>query len=163
MVNQKTSSIKKTIIRSIINTPSIVNLLDANVEYTDDLINTHVFPHLKIDYTVENVGTYIGIKIDYPDILDSNQLYKDFLLTVLIISNNQHLKTESGDSRTDLLGEEILDLFNWSNTLPFVFRLKVCTDIENPLDEDFYFRKIIFESFTPNSIENGVKINNGQI
>ena len=157
MVNITTSKLKRAIINYLIKDDELVDLIDATeISYVDDLLNTHIFPHIKVDFTVEDVGTYIGLKIAYPEIND-NEIFKDFQLYIMIISNNRHLKTTTGDSRTDMLGEKIVSLLNWNNEIPFAFRLKLLSDIENPLDEDFYYRQIIFESYSPNSIENGIK------
>ena len=143
----------------MINSPTLVSLIDnptINADNPDDLIYTNIFPYLKVDYTVQEAATYIGIKLEYPDIND-NEIYKDAILTFLIVSANGHLKVPGGYSRTDLIAEELLSLFNWSDELGF--KIKLYAEKEDPVNENFYYRRLIFESVSPNSVENGVKIN----
>ena len=138
----------------LIQNNNIVNLVNANeVEYPDDLKGTHIFPRLKIDFTEQEVGTYIGLNISYPSICN-NELYKNYLLTILIVSHNDHISL-GNDSRVDLLGEEITNLFNWNDQIGFTLELK--SDIERVLDADHYSRELVFKSITSNSIANGVK------
>ena len=143
----------------MVNSPNLVNLIDnpnISADNPDDLIYTNIFPYLKVDYTIQEAGTYIGIKLEYPDIND-NELYKDVILTFLIVSANGCLKVPGGYSRTDLIAEELLSLFNWSSDLGF--KIKLYAEKEDPVNENFYYRRLTFESVAPNSVENGVKIN----
>ena len=41
----------------------------------DDLIYVNIFPYLKVDYTVQEAGTYIGVKLEYPNI-DNNEIVR---------------------------------------------------------------------------------------
>ena len=93
----------------LISNQNIVSLIDSNkIVYPDDLLGTHIFPILKIDFTEQEVGTYLGLNISYPNICN-NELYKNYVLTVLIVSHNNHIAV-GNDSRVDLLGEEITTL-----------------------------------------------------
>lgn len=158
-MNGKTSTLKRKILLRLAENERIFELIDnkkINKKNPDDLININIFPFLKIDYTVQEAGTYIGIKIDYPE-LNSNIIFKNTRLTVLIVSANRHLRAASGDLRTDLISEEILNSINWNDC--FGFEVRLVSDREDPLNEDFYYRKLVFESVSPNSMKNGVKIN----
>lgn len=134
---------------------------NKNAQYPDDLFGTKtcpqsIFPQIKIDFTEQEAGTYIGIKIDYPSIC-KNELYKDYILTIMIISNNAHLKSPNGSNRTDIIAESLIRLFNWNSAIGF--SLELVSDVEDPLDTKHYFRKLRFKSLTSNSITNGVKQN----
>lgn len=133
----------------------IFNLLEGQpTQEPDDLINTLIFPQIKITFTDQETKTYIGLKIDYPSIC-RNELYKNYLLTIMIISNNNHLKAANGESRPDLIAEEIIDLLNWNNNIGFT--LELVSDIENPLDNKYYYRELKFKSIKSNGVENGMK------
>lgn len=158
-MNGRTSTLKRKILLRLAENERIFELIDnkkINKKNPDDLINVNIFPFLKIDYTVQEAGTYIGIKIDYPE-LNSNIIFKNTRLTVLIVSANRHLRAASGDLRTDLISEEILNSINWNDC--FGFEVRLVSDREDPLNENFYYRKLVFESVSPNSMKNGVKIN----
>lgn len=122
----------------------------------DDLIGENIFPYLKIDYTVQQAGTFIGVKIDYPSV-NMNEIYKNVLITFLVVSSNGQLRTPQGDCRTDLIAERICELLDWSTAMGF--RIELVSDKEDPLNGEFYYREIIFRSVSTNGIENGVKIN----
>ena len=133
----------------------IFNLLEGQpTQEPDDLINTLIFPQIKITFTDQETKTYIGLKIDYPSIC-RNELYKNYFLTIMIISNNNHLKSANGESRPDLIAEEIIDLLNWNNNIGFT--LELVSDIENPLDNKYYYRELKFKSIKSNGVENGMK------
>jgi len=156
MSNQfTTSKLKKKFMLIMAEDLEIFDLLDGQpAQEPDDLINTKIFPHIKVDFTPSESQTYIGLKIDYPSVC-KNELYKNYRLTIMILSNNGHLKTKTGDSRTDLLAEEIIELFNWNNTIGFT--LELVSDFEDPFNENFYGRRLVFKSITSNSIKNGNK------
>lgn len=152
-----TSQRKNKLMMLLAEDETIFKLLDnKSVEFPDELIYKNIFPQIKIDFTVQETQTYICLKIDYPSICN-NELYKNYILTVMILSNNAHLKTLDGYSRTDLLGEEIIKILNWNNDMGF--RMKVISDVEDPFDKNFYYRKLVFESIVSNSMVNGTKLN----
>lgn len=158
-MNGTIPNLKRQIMLKLANSSEIFDLIDnknISKDSPDDLIYVNIFPYLKVDYTVQEAGTYIGVKLEYPNI-DNNEIYKDAQLTFLVVSANTHLKTSGGYARTDLIGEEILKLFNWDDSLGFTIELM--GDTEDPVDENFYFRKLVFKSISPNSMKNGDKIN----
>lgn len=158
-MNGNTSTLKRKIMMMLASNPDIFELIDNKTidrDTPDDLIYVNIFPYLKVDYTIQEAGTYIGVKLEYPD-MNSNEIYKDTQLTFLVVSANTHLKTDGGYARTDLITEKILENFNWNSVLGF--KIKLVSDTEDPVDENFYFRKVVFKSVSPNSMKNGDKIN----
>lgn len=150
-----TSQLKKSFAKLLYENPNIVKLIDdKDIVYPDDLLGTHIFPQLKINFTEQEIGSYIGLNISYPSVA-KNELYKNYLFTILIISHNDCNTTLTGDSRVDLLGEEIVSIFNWNDKIGF--RLELKSDFERVLDEAHYSRELTFKSISSNSIENGVK------
>lgn len=158
-MNGNTSTLKRKIMMMLASNPDIFELIDNKTidrDTPDDLIYVNIFPYLKVDYTIQEAGTYIGVKLEYPD-MNPNEIYKDTQLTFLVVSANTHLKTDGGYARTDLITEKILENFNWNSVLGF--KIKLVSDTEDPVDENFYFRKVVFKSVSPNSMKNGDKIN----
>lgn len=127
---------------------AIVQLIgDTEIEYPDDLIGTHIFPRLKVDFTKQEVGSYILLDIDYPSICN-NELYKTYLLTVLLISHNG-CSFYHGSNRVDLMAEEVIKMLNWNDT--FGFRLELKADREYVLDKNHYARELMFTSVVSNA------------
>lgn len=139
--------------------PNIVTLLDnKDINYPYDLINVNIFPRLKVSFTQNETLNYIGLKIDYPSIT-SNEDLKNCTITFMIISNMNCIQAPTGESRTDLIAEELIKMFNWNYKLGFT--LKLVSDMENPLpsNTDYYYRILQFKTLEKNSIGN--KLNNG--
>jgi len=158
IIESKTTSQKKQeFMHLLADNPTIFALLDnPNAEIGDDLINHNIFPRLKINFTATDASTYIGIKIDYPSIT-SNSAIKDCVITFMIISHKDHISTIWGDSRTDLIAEELIKMFNFNYKLGYT--LKLVKDMEDPFDVNYYYRRVTFATEDTNSIGN--KLNNG--
>ena len=74
----KTSVTKRKILQMFAKDDTIFNLINnksETIEYPEDLIGINLFPYLKVDYTLEESGTFIGVKIEYPNINQSNYLF----------------------------------------------------------------------------------------
>lgn len=162
-MQDKPSKIKKEIMLKLCEDRRIFELLnngEVKIEYKDDLIGKSIFPYLKIDYTQEQSGTYICLGINFPSISE-NQILKISEITFLVVSNNNNNLVNKGNDtgfvRTDLIVEQILTLFNWNDL--FGFDLKLNSDIEGTLNENFYYREAIFKSLTTNSMVNGTRVN----
>ena len=158
-MNGSASELKRKIMLKLANDPTIFKLIDnkdIDEDESDDLIYNNIFPYIRVNYTVQEVGSYICIKLDYPDI-NGNEIYKDAELTFFVICNFDCMKCNGGYSRSDLIAERIIELFDWSDELGF--RLKFLSEKEAPIDENFYYKRIIFTSVSPNGMKNGKKIN----
>lgn len=148
----KTSVTKHKLLQMFAKDDTIFNLINnksETIEYPEDLIGINLFPYLKVDYTVEESGTFIGVKIEYPNINQSNYTYKDTRITVLIVCDNQSLATKSGYIRTDLVAERIVELLNYNRC--FGYELRLVSDSEDPLNEKYYYRKLMFKSEANNT------------
>jgi len=155
--SKKTSELKQEFIQLLINNDIIKNLLNTEIETADELINTQIFPRLKVDYDSTNdAKTYIGMKLDYPSITN-NDAIKNCTLTFMILSHVNDIRTTTGDSRTDLLAEEITSIFNFNRKISFTFKL--VEDVENPYDTNYYYRRLKFEFYAANSLENMLNVN----
>lgn len=160
-MESKASEIKRKVMLAMCNSEKIVSLIDnKDIEYPDDLIDTNIFPYLKIDYTVQDAGTYIGVAVDFPTI-NRNEIYKDMRLTILIVVSNGKMRMDGGENsgmcRTDLIAEELMNALDWNTFLGF--KLRLYADREDVFNESFYCRKLVFTSVSDNGIKNGVKVN----
>lgn len=148
----KTSVTKHKLLQMFAKDDTIFNLINNKsnmIEYPEDLIGINLFPYLKVDYTVEESGTFIGVKIEYPNVNQSNYTYKDTRITILIVCDNKSLATNSGYIRTDLVAERIVELLNYNRY--FGYELRLVSDSEDPLNEKYYYRKLIFKSEANNT------------
>lgn len=158
-MNKETSEIKRKIMLKLAQDPKIFELIDnkdIDPECPDDLIYTNIFPYTRVDYTVQEVGAYICLKLDYPDV-NENGIYKDAQLTFYVICNMGCMRVHGGLARTDAIAERIIELFDW--TEEYGFKLQLFEEKENPIDENFYYRRLTFISVAPNGMKNGMKIN----
>lgn len=156
MNEMTTSMMKKALLVGIAENKKIFNLIDnKEAKYPNDLIGINLFPHMKIDFTEQQTGTYIGIKIDSPSISEKNDLYKNSVLTVMITSHNSHLMTTDRDSRVDHISEALIEMLNWNDDYGSMLRLK--SDTEDPLDTRYYCRRLLFSTMSGNSIEKRLK------
>ena len=158
-MNGTTNELKRKIMMKLAMDPKIFELIDNKTidpECPDDLIYTNIFPFKRIDYTVQEVGSYICIGLDYPRI-NRNEIYKDVRLSFLVICNTNAMKVNGGYARTDVIGERIIELFDWNTDLGF--RIELSYEDEDAIDENFYFRRLVFTSVTPNGMKDGKKIN----
>lgn len=148
----KTSVTKRKILKKFAQDEIIYDLINnksSAIEYPEDLIGVNLFPYLKIDGTLEESGTYIGIAIEYPNINKTNYTYKDTRITVLVVCDNKSLTTNKGYIRTDLIAERITDIMNYNRWLGYEIRL--VSDTEQPLNDKYYYRQLIFKSEANNS------------
>ncbi len=149
--------IKRQMIKMIIENDKIFQLIDnKNIEVPDDLLGTSIFPYLRIDGTNLDVGTYIGFKIDYPNISINNTV-KNITLTFMIYCHNDCLLYKNTDARTDLIAEELINIFNFHSDIAFN-KLELTNSVENPYNTDYYSRQLVFKSKSLNSIENKLNI-----
>lgn len=158
-MNGSTMELKRKIMMKLAKDPKIFELIDnknVDPDCPDDLIYQNIFPYKRVDYTVQEVGSYICVGLDYPKI-NHNEIYKNVSLSFYIICNSNAMKVNGGYSRTDAIAERIIELFDWTSDLGF--RIELNYEDEDALDENFYFRRLVFSSFSPNGMKDGKKIN----
>ena len=158
-MNGSTMELKRKIMMKLAKDPKIFELIDnknVDPDCPDDLIYQNIFPYKRVDYTVQEVGSYICVSLDYPKI-NHNEIYKNVSLSFYIICNSNAMKVNGGYSRTDAIAERIIELFDWTSDLGF--RIELNYEDEDAVDENFYFRRLVFSSFSPNGMKDGKKIN----
>ena len=158
-MNGTAAELKRKIMMKLANDEEIFRLIDnknIDPDQPDDLIYENIFPFKRINYTVQEVGSYICVGLDYPKI-NHNEIFKNASLTFIVVCNTNAMKVDGGYSRTDAIAERIIELFDWSSDLGF--RIELNYEDEDAIDENFYFRRLIFSSFSPNGMKDGKKIN----
>ena len=162
-MEQRTSVIKKKILKVLCNNEEIRSLVVTQpdlIEYPEDLIGVNIFPYLKVDFTPQETGAYIGVSVNFPSI-NTNEIFKNMYLVFLIICHDNFMnisaKNDNGACRTDLIAEQILNAVNWNDLLGC--DLKLVSDKEDPMNKNYYSRELVFRTATPNSMKDGVKVN----
>lgn len=157
------SVFKRELMMKLASNENIFKLIDnKKAEYPDDLLGNKfigcpasIFPRINIDFTILDSGTYIGLKVDCSSI-SKNNAYKNILITIMIISHTGHIDHPLGGSRTDLIGEEIIKMFNFNHDYPF--EMSLVSDIEDVLNEKFYFKRLVFKMLNHNSLDNQFRL-----
>ena len=158
-MNGTAAELKRKIMLRLANDEEIFRLIDnknIDPDEPDNLIYNNIFPFKRIDYTVQEVGSYICVGLDYPKI-NHNEIFKNASLTFIVVCNTNAMKVDGGYARTDAIAERIIELFDWTTDLGF--RIELSYEDEDAIDENFYFRRVVFTSFSPNGMKDGKKIN----
>jgi len=157
MIDSDVMKYKRKIMGLIIQNPNIVEAINAtDILEPDKLIYTHIFPFFKTDGISGVSGTYITIKLDTTQIMRNN-IYKNFILTICVLVRQSEMETIYKGSRTDVIAGELVKMFAWNDSIGF--DLELGQDKEDPLNETYYIRQLIFKTITTNSMENGEKVN----
>lgn len=137
---------KRRIMMSLAKSRNIFDLIankEVDYECCDDLFYNNIFPFLKVDFTETQAGNYIGVGIDFPFIREKDT-YKNAQITFLIICSTGTLRYgNSSYSRTDMIGEQVINLFQKSTM--FGFPMYLISDVEDIHSSRFYYRKLIFQ------------------
>jgi len=138
------------------NIMSLLNYTEYNPDNPSACMYKVLFPYIKTDTAAISVQTYIGLSIISTS-LSKNDIYKNFVLTISVICHNDAMKTSYGGTRCDVICGELIKMLNWNSSIGF--ELDLGYDVEEPLNDKYYYRTIKFKSITSNSMVNGVKQN----
>lgn len=148
---------KDEIIKKLYTNTDIIEVLDCpdmNPEEPDTAEWTCIFPYIKLPGIQEKVGNFIGVKVDTIDIAD-NPLYKrvEVIFSIICALPTLRVPGQKG-TRTDILGGDIIEVFNWNNTMGLT--LKLAGEQEGVFENyNFYYRNLKFYALKSNSIEDG--------
>lgn len=151
---------KRHIIDKILKDKTVIRYINEEyLESPEELMYNNIFPYIKLKEGAleESEEIYIGVAFSIPEVLDDNDIYKEVNITFFILSHINRMRTDDDGAVTDLIGDEILSLFNHSEEFTFEFTLY--SDDEGAYNEKYYFRQIIFKCIAQNNMVNGVKIN----
>ena len=156
MAERPTSKRKREIMQKLCQDSTIVGLIDNPAIPSGDpyqLINRNIFPMLKIPGLSEEATTVICTKLDYPNVR-KNDLLKNTTLTFTVLSHVAHnTTTTTGDARTDLIIERIIEMFAFDDSDGF--RWELTSDMEGAFNESWYGRTAIFHSIRSNGYNEG--------
>lgn len=152
--------IKKKIIKEFIRDNDIVQAINSNtITSPEKLVGTHIFNYHQNPYTIENVGTFITIQIHIPQDFHSynNSQGKAFVkptIEIWIISHEQHMIVDNipkiTENRNDYLSELIDKKLNGKSNYG-ITDLTLISNIEGCYQQDYLFRKMIFEGIDLNN------------
>lgn len=107
MVLEEFYDYKNRFIEDILTSETIVNLIDDEGEFKDnvkDLVYTHVFPYEYVPDTVQNGWTFICCDVD---IWKSGKTTYNPVLYVWVFSHRSRLRLDEGGVRPDKICSEI--------------------------------------------------------
>ena len=108
---------KNTILSLIISNENIVELLNGNIEQSENLIGVNLFDYPKIPLAEEELA-YITVEIDIPTMFNiKNKIFRKPQIVLDIIVHDKLMKTNTIGNRLDLLCSEIDKVFNGFNGL----------------------------------------------
>jgi len=146
---------KSKITEQIIKIPDVFTLINnKDISKPSDMINKNLFSYMKVPNSALTVKNYICF--DYNSkIFSRNEVLKHSIINIGIVCHEDNIKTAWGN-RHDVLSGVIIDSFNWSKFLGF--ELELISDTESILQDVYHIRTLQFKNLTPNSLENGVKM-----
>ncbi len=147
MANDPVIELKQLVIAGIIDTPSIIELIDPKmVEAGEELIYENIYPFNRVPPIEEEAKTYITVKADVLSNYMTNQMFKDCNVVVRVITHQSNMRVGDGRgaTRIDLIGEEILKLFK-SRTFG-VSKLELLSSFETAVDYRHPCRVLTFQT-----------------
>lgn len=146
--------IKNQIVKELIRDKDIVLAIDSKkVSEPEDLIYMHIFDYNQNPYTIQDVQTFITIQVHIPesyfDRQDENKTFVKPTIEIWITSHENHMKVDNvpkvKQNRNDYLSYLIDKKFNGVENYG-IGKLKLVSNIESSYQQDYLFRKMIFET-----------------
>jgi hypothetical protein len=157
MIDSDKMKYKRKIMSLLVQNPNIVTLINAqDISKPDDLIDTHIFSYLDFPDVPTIVDTYIAMKLDTTKVM-KNEVYKNFILTICVIVHKSKMETNYGGNLTNVISGEIIQMLNWNDN--FGFTLELVSDREFIHEKTYHVEELVFKTITPNSMQNGMRIN----
>lgn len=135
--NQEIIEFKRLIINKIIHNETLINLINEQgitIDNADELIDNNIFRYDRVPNTEGETKTYITIKVDILRINPRNDLYKDILITLRLVTHQNTVKLNNYVSnKLDDMSVELSKLLNGSMEFG-VDELKLTSDYEDKVD-----------------------------
>lgn len=153
---------KNRIVKEFIKDPEIIaaiNSSEIKSSEPEKLINKHIFDYNQNPHTLNMVGTFITIQVHIPQSFYSD--YRNGLsvhvkpnIEIWIISHEQHMVVDNvpkiTQNRNDYLSELIDKKINGKRGFG-IGETKLISNVEGSFQQDYLFRKMIFECLDLNS------------
>lgn len=144
---------KKRIIGTMLySDPDIIEVLDnkdIDPKCPEDTLYVNIYPFIRVPGIQDTSMNYITFMLDDVDTGRGNSMTKSQYLKVVIFVHKDHVETQYGADRHDLLGYLVRDNFHLSNSLGL--QLNMISNKEGYTDNDYCTRTLQFEMTTPNS------------
>lgn len=114
---------KRKLISSIVNSPDLISLI--NSDYIEDgecvdsenLVYKQIFPFYYIPDTQKEAKSYVIMKVNGLGM--KNKIYNKAEVIICVISHQDIMEMKTGETRIDLMGEKIEELFNGRDDFGF--------------------------------------------
>lgn len=158
------SRMKDKLITEIINDEELFRAIDSpnikNFENADKLVGTHIFNYHQNPATLEQVQTFLTIRVRTREVTRSNGIWVVPQLEIWIISHESHMKVDNVPkitaNRNDYISQLLDQKFNGrttigvsknaKNNLNMYAKLHLTVNDEGAVASDYLYRQMIFES-----------------
>ena len=151
---------KNRIIKEFIKDPNIIAAINSSqIKEPEKLINTHIFDYNQNPHTLNLVGTFITVQVHIPQALYSDYrsgitVHVKPTIEIWIVSHEKHMMVNNipkvTQNRNDYLSELIDRKINGKRGFG-IGETKLISNIEGAFQQDYLFRKIVFECLDLNS------------
>ncbi len=128
---------KRRISSLIINNETLVGLINQSgitIENSSDLIGNNIFTFDRIPDTEEETTTYITIKVDILRINSINNLFKDIMITLRLVTHQNTIRLSGSiTNKLDHMSIELDKMLN-GNTDFGIEELKLTSNYEDKVD-----------------------------
>lgn len=119
----------------------------------DDLLYTHIFPYLRIPETQDEEKCFITMAVDMPRVSTKNYFFKDMVITINVIVQQDIMKMPARYSatRADYIASIINKIFNGNKNYGTV-ALEIVSDVEDVMLKDYFIRSMRFRCDELNNV-----------
>lgn len=141
---------KNLIIKEFIKDKEIVRAIDASdISSIEKLVGTHIFNYHQNPHTLNTAITFITIQVHIPESFSFvDDTFVKPNVEIWIISHEKHMTVNNiskvTDNRNDYLSKLIDKKLNGRTDFG-VGRLKLISNIEGSYQQDYVYRKMVFE------------------
>lgn len=147
---------KNRIIKEFIKDKEIVTAINStDVTSPEKLKGTHIFDYNQNPHTINTVETFITVQVHIPQpfSFDDSTFVKP-TVEIWIISHEQHMIVNDipkvTENRNDYLSKLIDNKLNGKSGFG-IGKLKLISNIEGAYQQDYVFRKMVFECLDVNA------------
>lgn len=140
---------KNKIIKEFIKDDAIIQAIGSStVTSAEKLVGTHIFNYHQNPNTINTVETFITIQVHIPQSFYNNSIFISPTIEIWIISHEAHMVVDNipkiTDNRNDYLSKLIDNKLNGRSDFG-IGELKLLSNIEGSYQQNYVYRKIIFE------------------
>ena len=147
--------VKNKIIKEFIKDKEIIRAINSfDVSLPEKLVGTHIFNYHQNPYTINTVLTFITIQVHIPQNFSfTSETFVKPTVEIWVISHEKHMLVDNiskiTDNRNDYLSKLIDNKLNGRSDFG-IGKLKLLSNIEGSYQQDYVYRKLIFEALDLN-------------